>query len=683
MFFVFCVEPQSMRKFFFLFLLSGTPVTAQHTLDSLQVALSKASNDSLKAETHYQIAREQFSARNYEASVKSAQQSADLFKKLKYPLRQSSAIQQIARAYRRQNNHKAAADNFKQALELSTQVKDTTTIILALNGLSNSYNDLGDFDSSRKYSHQSIEICEPGKKYYELGGAYTSMAISYVKQGKYDKGLEWHLRALRVREEYNFKPELSSSYLNIGLVLDTWGKPKEAIEYYQKSYSIKKELGDSAGMARVLNNIGIVYKNENRLEEALKTYLESASIGERLGGDGELVLTYINLANLYKRNKNYQSALLYYRKSLAMAEQYQDHYTIGEVNVNLGEFYQDIKEYKNSEKHYLIALQYADSTQSLEQYHYAYDAISELYALTGRYDKAYHTLRQYLIYNDSIFKIENAEAIEEMKAKYDAEKNERDLAEARASLAENELSIQKNRNVIILVSAGSIILLIGGTFFYRQEKLKRLKDKKEAEFNLQLAEAERVNELQQERLRISRELHDNIGSQLTFINSSIDSVGQSQKVEEVKKLTLDTIRELRKTVWLVNQADVTIDEFAVKLREYLNQGTVLPISVSISGNEVDKKLSSTVATHIFRVIQEAVNNSIKHAQASQITVELNAQTEKLIVSIQDNGIGFSQDNIKSGYGLKNMNGRIASINGTFNLTSNPGETKITFQIPVT
>lgn len=665
-----------MQKFLFLFLLVGLSATAQTTTDSLQSVLAKTTDDSLKAEVYYQIAREQLAAREFQSSVKSAQQAADLFKALKYAKREGAAIILIARVYRRQNDNKPAVESFKQALDVATQAKDTATLILALNGLSNGYNDLGAFDRSIQYSQQSIELCEGGKKYYELGGAYTSMAISYVKQGKYDKGFEWHLKALRVREEHNFKPELSSSYLNVGLVLDSWGKPKEAVEYYQKSYAIKKELADSAGMARVLNNMGVVYKNENKLDEALQAYLESAAISERLGMDRDLMLPYINLANLYKRKKNYPVALSYYRKSLAIAERVQDHYNIGQVNANLGEFYQDIKDYRNSEKHFKIALQYADSTQSLEQYHYAHDAIAELYALTGQYSKAYYHLRQYIVYNDSIFEIGNAEAIEEMKAKYDTEKNERDLAEARAILAENELSIQKNRNVIILVSAGSILFLVGGVFFYRQEKLKRLKEKKEAEFSRQL-------ELQQERLRISRELHDNIGSQLTFINSSIDSVGQSQKVEEVKKLTLDTIRELRKTVWLVNQSSVTIDEFAVKLREYLNQGSALPIAVTVSGGDLEQKLPSAAATHVFRVIQEAVNNALKHAQASQIQVELQALPEKLSVNVVDNGIGFSRQSVKSGYGIKNMEERITSVNGTFELSSRPGRTEIKLIVPLT
>jgi len=253
-----------------------------------------------------------------------------------------------------------------------------------------------------------------------------------------------------------------------------------------------------------------------------------------------------------------------------------------------------------------------------------------------------------------------------MSTRYETDKKEQQIK----VLNKQRIIQQLGLTATILVL---LIVVIVAYVIYRNRRLKEEQLRRDAAFQLQLKEAEARNAMQQERLRISRELHDNIGAHLTFINATVDELANDErKLSQVKELTNETIRELRKTVWLINKSTIRLDEFAIKLHDFLKNVPKLKWFVNLKSG--DKELSSEIVTELFRCTQEAVNNALKYAGSDSVTVSLNeSESGTLHIDIKDEGQGFRIDEVaERGFGLQNMHQRMEAAGGTCQIDSLPG-----------
>jgi signal transduction histidine kinase len=221
----------------------------------------------------------------------------------------------------------------------------------------------------------------------------------------------------------------------------------------------------------------------------------------------------------------------------------------------------------------------------------------------------------------------------------------------------------KNRNLWI-VAIGALLLL--ALAFVRQMFLKRQQTAQQTQLKLQ-----------EERLRISRDLHDNIGAELTYISSVIDQKTFGMKDPEEKReyerlsdSSRSAMAQLRETIWAIKTEEITIEKFATKLNELsrkYSEGLGVKLSVAQSGENY--LLPTAKVINLFRVCQEAINNAIKYSGCSEIRLELNAENNVLNMSIVDNGKGFDTATTKTGYGLQNMRERIEELGGKYTLQS--------------
>ncbi len=208
----------------------------------------------------------------------------------------------------------------------------------------------------------------------------------------------------------------------------------------------------------------------------------------------------------------------------------------------------------------------------------------------------------------------------------------------------------------------SIIGII--TYFIRaNEKQKYLKKKFEWELEYRR---------QEDRMEMSKELHDNIGSRLTFLVSSIENIkkafqsNSSKAMERIDHLTdfgKDTIEDLRSMMWVLNQQTITVQDLQLKVLDYLNiaKHTYKNIDFQYEGptSGMDQKLDSKLSQNIFRVIQEGIHNSVRHADPSVVSIRIEFENQTLHITIEDDGSGFDLKNGKKGNGLSNMKSRLS------------------------
>ena len=178
------------------------------------------------------------------------------------------------------------------------------------------------------------------------------------------------------------------------------------------------------------------------------------------------------------------------------------------------------------------------------------------------------------------------------------------------------------------------------------------------------------HQLQLERERIARELHDNVGSQLTYlINKIEDEDGLLINKEESSHLSdfaRGAMRELRETIWALDKKEILPEELGNKVRQllqlYKNNGSNIEMHWEHE-NGLQRPLNSLEALNIYRIIQEAINNAVKYSGASNIKVLANFAGKNFRVSIEDNGKGFDEQHTEKGYGLLNMKKRAEEMNG--------------------
>lgn len=195
---------------------------------------------------------------------------------------------------------------------------------------------------------------------------------------------------------------------------------------------------------------------------------------------------------------------------------------------------------------------------------------------------------------------------------------------------------------------------------------------------LRRAQADRkVND---ERLRISAELHDNIGARLTHIISSLDvelykKKGNSTQLETINAFARDTMSQLRETIWAVGDRTIFFSEFVGRVKQYTIQCSALTsINISCKVEDYsDFELNPVQTINLYRIIQEAINNALKYSEAREIAVHIHQVDEMIKISISDNGSGFDLSKPTYGTGLSGMKTRAEEANAHYSLSSTSGQ----------
>lgn len=199
-----------------------------------------------------------------------------------------------------------------------------------------------------------------------------------------------------------------------------------------------------------------------------------------------------------------------------------------------------------------------------------------------------------------------------------------------------------------------------------------------------------VDSQEQERSEIGRELHDNINQVLTTTKLYLElAIANEDMMKELVKKSsrnissvINEIRELSRSLMDPTIGDLGIVDSINDLIENINLTRKVHINLQID-DSIENLLDRNQKLTIFRIIQESLNNVIRHAKAKLVTIFISVQDENVRLTIADDGIGFSNDSIKKGAGLKNITNRVYLINGNFRIDSKPGQgcqIKITFPI---
>lgn len=502
----------------------------------------------------------------------------------------------------------------------------------------------GDWDQALAFAQEAYNhaLAVPDSNY--MAFALFDISVVYHDMEQFDKGVSYGKEALALLEEYEKASPLFRAYaLNaIAINFDDWDQPDSALFYHYKVVEDLENL-DSVQVGHTFNNIGNTLLKQQNYTEAKKWLEISLGLNRKV----------------YKTNR--------------LATNYTNLFTIA---YSLGKF-------DEAESMLDSAAKYVSLSQSTEKKRDFLEEQYRYHKLRGRLPLAIGFLEEYSTLKDSIFKAERVELMADLEAKYKVETKERELAESRATLAENAVLIGNRNNQLLLLLVLILVVLGVAFFIYYRQKTKNRHLEQEAKLQSILAEQETQKQLLEQRNRISSDLHDNIGAQLTFIVSSLDNLKyvelskekMASKVDQISSFTVETVNELRDTIWAMNKESISLEDLQARLSSLIQKARLSCPGVRFVlqiGEEVnsDQKLNSMEGINYYRVAQEAVNNAVKHSGASEITVNLGLENGRVSLKVKDNGKGLPSEN-GLGNGLGIMRNRAERIGRNLILHSSP------------
>jgi len=579
----------------------------------------------------------------------------------------------------------------ENALQISENNKNHFQIAKSKNNLGIVHRDLGDFEKALQLSTEALSTNDSILK----ASAYNNIGVVNRNLAKYDEALTYYLKALDIYQVKRMNSEIATTYNSIGLVYSYNDINDKAIEYHLKAKDIFERIDNKKGISEVYNNIAIIYANDGLLEKALDYFKYSLEIEEMLDDKKGIAESVNNVGAVYYYLNEIDSALVYFRKSLAIEKAIGDMAGISASYNNLANVRIEAGRLNGTKTYIDSAMYFAKKSKIAVDIEAALDNYSMYYEAKEDNKKALGYFKELVSLRDSLLNIKTNEKIAELEIEYQTEKKEKEILSQRADLAEQNLELNEKNTQLIGLGVLAVVLSLLGYLFYSQQRLKNRQLKKENELKDALLKIETQNRLQEQRLRISRDLHDNIGAQLTFIISSLDNLKYgfklpdklSDKLKSISEFTTTTIYELRDTIWAMNKSEITIEDLQLRISNFIEKADIAADKIKFKFNsnisEVDHiKLTSLQGMNIYRIIQESVNNAIKYSEAKHITIDFDFTDSQLKTQVIDDGKGFDIETTELSNGIHNMNKRAQEIHGKLSINSKINEgTIITLIMP--
>jgi two-component system NarL family sensor kinase len=631
-------------------------------------------------------------------------------------------------------------------INLFNSPKITDTVKLSLAG-DISWNFLSDdVAKAMIYAKKELVLAQAINHKRGMAQAYSDIGNVFNRMGLFDSTLSYYKSALKIRQSLNDHVKAAGIYSNIATVYLNQSRFKEALEINFKSLKIYEQIADTANQAKILGNIGVLYYNLDQNESAYKfdlkglrlarlshSRLTEANIMVQIAGvkydlgirkdtvfnkrdvdsslyyfsEAEKILTGFNalyslgaLANnmgrVYTVLKDYNKATQYYDKALAYRQQMNDSYSIGLSYLALGNLHKLQKNYQKSIGYYEKASAVFLDVKDYMNLKQAYGGMSVVYEDLKDYQKAMKFHQLYAQYIDSVYTQENIDQMAEMQTKYDVEKKDLELAKNKAELESKEKQVFIKNIIIISIIVLLVSISLVGFLFYRKKQIEQ-----QAKLDAEVASQKEIRTKaildaeEKERRRIAQDLHDGVGQllsaaklNLSHLDSKITAQTEEQKVAMQNALSLvdDSVKEVRAVSHNMMPNTLIKLGLASAVREFITKlGNAPTLKVDLEIVGLDTRLDNQIETVLYRVIQEIVNNIIKHAKASHISMQLIRLETELNIMIEDNGVGFDTDKLASfeGIGLKGIQTRIEFLNGSVHFDSSVGRgTTVIIDVPL-
>ncbi|PXV65006.1 histidine kinase [Dysgonomonas alginatilytica] len=571
------------------------------------------------------------------------------------------AYNNMATAYGEQDKIDSLLFYTKKAIALNLQYQGNKLQLgNEYQNMSYAYSIRGATDSSLIYTKKTIGALKEAKDTLRMLDAYNQMAVIYVKNKDYPNALKYFEDALQIYDKVENKHNRLYIYTNLAAMYQKWGKQDKAIEFSRKAVIDAANSNEKLTYGKLLCNLGgHLYKSKLYRSSIDTLQLAMPHIKE---SHYYLGTAYQTLARDYFAVKNIDSCEYFLNLVDNLAEKNQ--FSRGEL------FYASKADILVLQSKYKEAVPLVAKFIELDSKKELKDADPSIYNMVadvlekgaGDYKRAleYRTLAYAM--QDSLYKKESDAKLNEFYALYKTADKDLEISK----LNEEKQLMRFN---IALMIGGFIITAILLVLFFLYNRLKQLRlmgesRKKQIQSYLEGLESERY--------RLAKELHDNISNEIVTLKMKMEVEHSNRKTMIDDLQTLHTnVRNISHELMPPIFKYTPLTDILRNYTEQQNQLDKAKILLDIKPEEGWEDMSSELAVEIYRIVQEAVGNAQKYSKATHIYTMLTKNDKEIRIQIKDNGIGFDQNKVFTGFGLKTIKERTNFINGTLLIESDP------------
>jgi two-component system, NarL family, sensor kinase len=535
-----------------------------------------------------------------------------------------------------------------------------------------------------------------GRSFTEgLGTVLLNYGVIQHLLGNYLEATQFYIKSAKIFESLNDKTSLLSLYNSLSSLYSYLLQFDKAEFYARQCIKFAEETNDSYYTARGSIQLAATLIQQGKSDEVLSNVLKAKKIAERLNDHFLLSTCYSNLGQYYGyTKKDYALAISNLKKAMEHSKILNDTYEEVVDILNINEFYFRSNQFKEAKISALKGYEISHTSKFVDMEQRSLYDLAHAEVLLGEYSTAFNHLLYSTVLKDSVFKDQSQRQINSLEALYQSEKKEKEINQLQSEKQISELII-KRRNVAIVALFVTLALLTGLSFlFYRNIRNKRIIAEKDLEIERQKnKELEKDRQIiaahavlrgeEAERSRLARDLHDGLGGLLSGVKFKLAHLkgnlilDKDSKADFSKAIELldSSVQELRRVAHnMMPEALIKLglkDATSDFCSEISNPGIKIDFRFYGETKRIDQKIEISA----FRIMQELVNNALKHSEASQIVVQIMQEAERLSISVQDNGKGFDPNIIdsKKSTGLSNIKSRVAAHNGIIDINTETGK----------
>lgn len=632
--------------------LVAQPISKRY-IDSLLRIAAKPKRDSNSVNAYDQLHRYFFDRGLYDSTRKYTIKALQLAKIMGNEKNLARMHYRLGMTYTNLNNYDSANYYLNEALRSARTLGDTALEVNCYNAFAYVHNYQSDYGASIDYLLRAVKIIDlSSSKQLKnmLPQTYSSIAYNFLGEKQYAKAIDYGKKGLLIK---GYPHEARYRVLLHLTVFDAYVNENEietSKKYLDSAIAINSSIDNLVLSAMVANNEGFYYQTIGDYEAASDAYLKSHQLNKNIGNRLLQSEAADNVANLYYKIENYGEAERYAQEANSIGRQL--------------ELYQ------------VVASTYA--------------ILKNLTAKKGDYKRALLFAEQNKIYADSALNQETQRITLSLESKYQNQKKEREIAALTITNTQNELEVVKRNQLLIAGGIASSAALVILGLFYRNSRQKHLlaeQQKKYQQEQIKFLEGQQqvvslqsmINGQEAERTRIAKDLHDGLGGLFSTVKmyfSTLQHDTPSLKENdlfqksyaivdnasvEVRRIAHNMMPEVLMKLGLAN---------AIKdLCDNISAGKLLNVSLEVHG--MNKRLNATTEIMLFRIIQELLNNVIKHANATEAIIQFIRENERLSVIVEDNGRGFDtlERDEKNHAGIATIQSRVNYLNGKMSIDS--------------
>jgi two-component system NarL family sensor kinase len=632
--------------------------TPPHTIDSLQRAIKRTKADTARAKLLIILAQK-LPPRDSLLAVESFAEVLDIYRKRERKMDLARTYFSIGNWYADYNNPEEAEKNFLLVKELT--IKDTT-----------------------RRSRQLLAM------------AKINLAAALGNQGQAEKQVEEYLQSIPLLEKLNVPDVLGKTYDNLGDIFFNKSQYKTATNYYHKSIETYNE--DTLYSDRIasmhLSLASCMYYMDSLPQ--MEGYLAAAKKKlDQTGADSiDLWANYYEYrGQLDVKNQLYFHATTMFNNGLSIARRYHYNHAICNNLYSLSKLYERLGQYDLAMN---LMNEYSALAFTLRDFPFRLHALELMANIAYKQhnpDDAYEYLRKYIALSDSLQEKDVTKKLHELEARYQSSEKENRIMQLQHENERQEFALQKNRLLLSLMGVIMLSLLIVAALsyqFYRSGRKLLEQQQRLHEFEVERIRQEHQISLlsamlegqEQERTRLARDLHDGLGGllsgiklQLSTISPSLD-VSQSQLLVEntMQRLddAMDELRRIARSMMPEILIKYGLGEATIEYCRGLKKTGVKNVVCQVFNFQTTMEQTRQVV--LYRIMQELVNNAIKHADAEQILVLLQQTGNTVFLTVEDDGKGFdvAAGSPLKGAGLANIQARVDFLGGKIDIQSETG-----------